>query len=194
MQDLKLQGKNVAVFGLGDSISYAENYADGTGELHDVFQNLGCNMLGYVSQEGYEYEASKAIRDGLFCGLPLDNVNFEELTKERVTNWVAKLKDEGIAAVSSGTETVAVEAAVVESVAVEPTVPSSSTDDSNAAAAIIAQLEKENAALRHKLEESSTLLADDKSGSVGFTPHYNAGTGRTMWTSSDGRTCFYTEA
>ena len=192
MQDLNLQGKNVAVFGLGDSISYAENYADGTGELHDVFQNLGCNMLGYVSQEGYEYEASKAIRDGLFCGLPLDNVNFEELTKERVKNWVAKLKDEGIlagaAAASSGTETV-----IIEGVTVEPTVPISPAADSDVAAAIIAQLEKENAALRHKLEESSTLLADDKSGSVGFTPHYNAGTGRTMWTSSDGRTCFYTE-
>ena len=192
MQDLNLQGKNVAVFGLGDSISYAENYADGTGELHDVFQTLGCNMLGYVSQEGYEYEASKAIRDGLFCGLPLDNVNFEELTKERVKNWVAKLKDEGIlagaAAASSGTETV-----IIEGVTVEPTVPISPAADSDVAAAIIAQLEKENAALRHKLEESSTLLADDKSGSVGFTPHYNAGTGRTMWTSSDGRTCFYTE-
>ena len=193
MQDLNLQGKNVAVFGLGDSISYAENYADGTGELHDVFQTLGCNMLGYVSQEGYEYEASKAIRDGLFCGLPLDNVNFEELTKERVKNWVAKLKDEGIlagaAAASSGTETV-----IIEGVTVEPTVPISPAADSDVAAAIIAQLEKENAALRHKLEESSSLLADDKSGSVGFTPHYNAGTGRTMWTSSDGRTCFYTEA
>ena len=193
MQDLNLQGKNVAVFGLGDSISYAENYADGTGELHDVFQTLGCNMLGYVSQEGYEYEASKAIRDGLFCGLPLDNVNFEELTKERVKNWVAKLKDEGIlagaAAASSGTEPV-----VIEAVTVEPTVPISPAADSDVAAAIIAQLEKENAVLRHKLEESSSLLADDKSGSVGFTPHYNAGTGRTMWTSSDGRTCFYTEA
>jgi hypothetical protein len=194
MQDLNLQGKNVAVFGLGDSISYAENYADGTGELHDVFQNLGCNMLGYVSQEGYEYEASKAIRDGLFCGLPLDNVNFEELTKERVTNWVAKLKDEGIAAVSSDTETAAVETVAVEVAVVEPTVPSSSAADSDATAAIIAQLEKENTALRHKLEESSSLLADDKSESVGFTPHYNASTGRTMWTSSDGRTCFYTEA
>ena len=31
--DLKLQGKNVAVFGLGDQISYAENYADASGEV-----------------------------------------------------------------------------------------------------------------------------------------------------------------
>ena len=31
--DLKLDGKNVAVFGLGDQISYAENYADASGEV-----------------------------------------------------------------------------------------------------------------------------------------------------------------
>jgi flavodoxin I len=33
MQDLKIAGKKVAVFGLGDSVSYSENYADATGEV-----------------------------------------------------------------------------------------------------------------------------------------------------------------
>lgn len=33
MQDVKLNGKKVAVFGLGDSVSYAENYADASGEV-----------------------------------------------------------------------------------------------------------------------------------------------------------------
>jgi flavodoxin len=36
LADLKLQGKNVAVFGLGDQISYAENYADASGEVSYV--------------------------------------------------------------------------------------------------------------------------------------------------------------
>lgn len=31
--ELNLQGKNVAVFGLGDQISYGENYADASGEV-----------------------------------------------------------------------------------------------------------------------------------------------------------------
>ena len=30
-QDLDIAGKKVAVFGLGDSVSYSENYADGCG-------------------------------------------------------------------------------------------------------------------------------------------------------------------
>jgi flavodoxin len=33
MQDLKIVEKNVAVFGLGDQISYGENYADASGEV-----------------------------------------------------------------------------------------------------------------------------------------------------------------
>ena len=62
------------MFGLGDSVSYAENYADASGELHDVFQGLGCNMIGYTSQEGYQHKSSKAIRGESFCGLLLDAV------------------------------------------------------------------------------------------------------------------------
>jgi len=42
----KLKGKKVAVFGLGDQEGYEENFADGTGELHDVFASHGCTMFG----------------------------------------------------------------------------------------------------------------------------------------------------
>eukprot|EP00591_Stephanopyxis_turris_P010132 CAMPEP_0195511978 /NCGR_PEP_ID=MMETSP0794_2-20130614/4112_1 /TAXON_ID=515487 /ORGANISM="Stephanopyxis turris, Strain CCMP 815" /LENGTH=213 /DNA_ID=CAMNT_0040639687 /DNA_START=295 /DNA_END=932 /DNA_ORIENTATION=+ len=96
MQDLNIDGKKVAVFGLGDSISYGENFADASGELHDVFQSLGSKMIGYTSQEGYEHEASKAIRGDLFCGLLCDMVNEEDLTEGRVQRWVKQLLEEGI--------------------------------------------------------------------------------------------------
>ena len=72
------------MFGLGDSVSYGENYADAAGELHDVFENLGCQILGYTSQEGYLHEASKSIRGDKFCGLLCDQVNQEELSESRV--------------------------------------------------------------------------------------------------------------
>lgn len=36
MAEIQLQNKNVAVFGLGDSVSYGENYADASGK------NVGC--------------------------------------------------------------------------------------------------------------------------------------------------------
>eukprot|EP00986_Skeletonema_menzelii_P011961 scaffold6338_cov152-Skeletonema_menzelii.AAC.5 len=98
MESLNIEGKKVAVFGLGDSVSYSENYADASGELHDVFESLGCKMFGYISTDGYLHEESKAIRGDKFCGLLLDAVNQEELTEERVKNWVAALISEGFLA------------------------------------------------------------------------------------------------
>jgi flavodoxin I len=96
LPEINVRGKKVAVFGLGDQVSYAENYADATGELHDVFESLGCVMMGYTSQEGYEHEDSKSIRGDKFCGLLCDAVNQEELTDERVRMWVSQLKEEGL--------------------------------------------------------------------------------------------------
>ena len=144
-------------------------------------------MIGYTSQEGYEHEDSKAIRGDLFCGLLLDAVNQEELTPERVKTWVAQLKEEGILEGGSSAPAAAVEApapAVVESINGDET------------GSIIAQLEEENARLRSLLDENSSLLDQTISihgDDTGFTPHYNPKTRRTMWTSPDGRKCYYTD-
>ncbi len=163
MQELNLQGKKVAVFGLGDQESYAENYADATGELHDVFQGLGSQMFGYTSQEGYEHEDSKAIRGDKFCGLLCDMVNQEELSEERVQKWVAQLRAEGFLDADS--------ASVLPAVVANEPVEAFSTLE-------------ENSKMLDKTIESYA--------NTGFTPYYNAKTKSTMWVSSDGRTCYYT--
>lgn len=167
MEDLKIAGKKVAVFGLGDSVSYAENYADAAGELHDVFENLGCQMLGYTSQEGYLHEASKSIRGDKFCGLLCDAVNQEELTEGRVQKWVEQLIGEGI-----------LEGGAAGGAAL-------SEEPAPAVVDVTAELE-ENSIL---MEE--TIAAHSSSDS--FEPHYNPRSGTTMWTSPDGRTCYYTK-
>jgi len=203
MESLQLQGKKVAVFGLGDSVSYAENFSDAAGELHDVFQNLGCTMHGYVSQEGYEHEDSKSIRGDKFCALLLDAVNQEELTEERVDNWIAQLTqegflEEGIANVMDAMQEATTPAAVVanspdaffaaEEQIVEPIMNN-----------MVAELERENALLKQQLldpqlEDDSALLDQSiATHSSGYTPHTNAKSGKTMWTSPDGRTCYFTE-
>lgn len=40
MEDLDIAGKKVAVFGLGDQISYSENYADASGEVSKMYFSL----------------------------------------------------------------------------------------------------------------------------------------------------------
>lgn len=180
MQDLNLQGKKVAVFGLGDQVSYTENYADASGELHDVFEKLGCKMMGYTSQEGYEHAASKAIRGDLFCGLLCDEINQDDLSAERVENWVAQLRSDGFldGSSNSGSSTV-VSAEVIDI-----------TADSE-----VEDLKKENAELRMMLEQNSKLMDEIMSAQgkkEGFTPHHNPKRDVTMWTSADGRQCYYT--
>jgi hypothetical protein len=173
MQKLKLKGKKVAVFGLGDSVSYGENYADASGELHDTFQNLGCNMMGYTSQEGYEHTASKAIRGDNFCGLLCDNVNQEELTSGRVKKWVKQLIEEGI--LNDGIEA------------------SSHSSDSFSTATDPAGESVEKSAENSVATVESTSNDLSTKGDLidGYVPYRNLITGVTMWVSSDGRTCFY---
>ena len=170
MQELNIQGKKVAVFGLGDQVSYAENYADAAGELHDVFESLGCQLCGYTSQEGYEHEDSKSIRGDKFCGLLCDMVNQEELTEERVQNWVSQLKAEGF-----------LEGAVA---AVTP----------NGAGAASTVSDAQPEAVFQAIDEHSDMLEETikAHGGAGYTPHYNSKTKSTMWVSADGRSCYYT--
>jgi hypothetical protein len=160
MQELDIQGKKVAVFGLGDQVSYSENYADAAGELHDVFENLGCQMYGYTSMEGYENEDSKSIRGDKFCGLLCDMVNQEELTPERVENWVAQLRAEGF-----------LEGGTVQS------------STSSASVSIPAQGKPE--AMLETIQEHSDMLEETikAHGSSGYIPHYNGMTKSTMWVS-----------
>lgn len=89
-----LTGKKVAVFGLGDSKGYGDNFVDGIEEMHDCFAKQGAEMVGYVSTEGYDYEESKSERDGKFMGLAIDQDNEEDLTEERVKEWVAQISSE----------------------------------------------------------------------------------------------------
>mmetsp|Transcript_4957 Transcript_4957/g.9455 ORF Transcript_4957/g.9455 Transcript_4957/m.9455 type:complete len:329 (+) Transcript_4957:96-1082(+) len=186
MQDLNVSGKTVAVFGLGDQISYSENYADASGELHDVFEKLGCKMIGYTSQEGYEHESSKAIRGDKFCGLLCDEINQDEFTVERVQKWVAQLKAEGILGSSSGDK---VEDAK-DNLVGEDTIPAVVNGQQD----LISKLEEENSRLRKMLEDSKIMdrvlkeeIMDDS-----YTPYYNTKTGVTMWTSVDGKKCYFT--
>jgi flavodoxin I len=97
IRSLKLDGKPVAVFGLGDSSGYGDNFVDAIEELHNTFEAAGAKMLGYVPDSGYEYYAdSKSVRDGKFLGLPLDADNEDDQTEARVNDWLKQLGSEGM--------------------------------------------------------------------------------------------------
>jgi flavodoxin I len=94
LDDLDFSGKKVAYFGTGDQIGYADNFQDAMGILEAKISELGGKTIGYWSTEGYDFNESKAVKDGKFVGLALDEDNQSELTDERISAWVNQLKSE----------------------------------------------------------------------------------------------------
>ena len=91
---INFSGKKVAYFGAGDQYGYADNFQDAIGILEEKIAARGGKTVGYWSTDGYEFDESKAVKNGKFVGLAIDETNQSELTDERVKAWSAQLKQE----------------------------------------------------------------------------------------------------
>jgi flavodoxin I len=85
-------GKTVAIFGLGDHITYSSYFVNAVGVLAKDLLKSGATIVGKVDTAGYEFDDSEAVIDGMFIGLPIDEDFEPELTDERVSNWVNSIK------------------------------------------------------------------------------------------------------
>lgn len=92
LDNLDFNGKKVAYFGTGDQIGYADNFQDAMGILEEKISSLGGTTIGYWPIDGYEFTESKAVKNGKFVGLAIDEDNQSELTEKRIKKWVAQLK------------------------------------------------------------------------------------------------------
>jgi len=94
LDSIDFSGKKVAYFGAGDQVGYPDSFQDAIGILSEKISEQGGETVGYWSIDGYEFSESKAVRDGKFVGLALDEDNQSDLTNERIKTWVAQLKQE----------------------------------------------------------------------------------------------------
>jgi flavodoxin I len=92
LDNVDFSGKKVAYFGPGDQVGYADNFQDAMGILEEKISEQGGTTVGFWSTEGYEFNKSKAVKNGKFVGLALDEDNQSELTDQRIKAWVAQLK------------------------------------------------------------------------------------------------------
>lgn len=92
LEQLDLSGKTIALFGMGDASIYPSSFVDAIGILYEIVVKQGAKVIGQVSPEGYDFEYSRALVNGQFVGLPLDDDYEPELTEERIVNWVEQLK------------------------------------------------------------------------------------------------------
>lgn len=93
---LNLHGKIVALFGLGDQLGYADWFQDALGMLHDELIVLGCDIIGYWPNEGYDFIESKGLTEDkqFFVGLSLDDENQYDLSDERINQWCQQLTEQ----------------------------------------------------------------------------------------------------
>ena len=92
MDGLDLSGKKVAIFGLGDQYGYPDNYCDAIGMLAEKFRECGAEIVAYTDvDDSYEFDESRGVVDGKFMGLAIDEDNQNELTDDRIAQWVPKV-------------------------------------------------------------------------------------------------------
>jgi flavodoxin I len=94
LDDISFSGKKVAYLGTGDQVGYSDNFMDAMGILEEKISERGGTTVGYWLADGYDFNESKALRNGKFVGLALDEDNQSDLTQERIQTWVTQLKKE----------------------------------------------------------------------------------------------------
>ena len=85
--------KTVAIFGLGDSGSFSDSFAEAIYILHDELKDK-VKIVGEIADEGYTYDDSQAVVDNKWLGLAIDEDNEYDDTEERLNKWVEQLKKE----------------------------------------------------------------------------------------------------
>jgi len=86
-----LNGKKVALFGLGDQVLYPNHFVDAMSHLKTEFVKAGAEIIGKWLNEGYKFTASEALEGEYFAGLALDEDWQADLSPERIKKWVAIL-------------------------------------------------------------------------------------------------------
>lgn len=91
IKSANLNGKTVALFGCGDSESYPDTFVGGMAEIYHAVTDAGAQVIGAVATEGYTFDDSESVVDGMFVGLALDEVNEDSKTDERIDAWVTEI-------------------------------------------------------------------------------------------------------
>ena len=88
LSEKDFSGIRIALYGLGDQETYPNHFVDALGELHGFFQSKGAQMVGGCDVDSYEFKHSKAVADGRFVGLVIDQHLQHLLTEERIETWL----------------------------------------------------------------------------------------------------------
>lgn len=87
-----LTGKTVALYGLGNQEKYPDRFAGALYWLYAPLRDAGATIVGDWPVDGYSFNESKAVVDGRFVGLVVDNNTQAIQTDSRLDEWIANIK------------------------------------------------------------------------------------------------------
>ena len=101
LDQIDFNGKTVALFGVGDQVSYTYNFVSAMKLLYDKVKERGARVIAdKISAEGFEFAHSESIVDGAFVGLVIDEMNEAELTQARIESWAQTVRQEAAVAIA----------------------------------------------------------------------------------------------
>ncbi|MCU0661821.1 MAG: flavodoxin [Myxococcota bacterium] len=89
---VRFEDLTVAIVGLGDQVGHPDSFVDAMGEVCEKVVSTGVRVVGAWPTSGYRFLSSRALRDGVFVGLPIDEHTQPEQTGARIDAWVAMVQ------------------------------------------------------------------------------------------------------
>ena len=62
------------------------------GTIYEKIVSLGANVVGSFPTDGFEFDESTAVVDGMFVGLALDEDNQDDLSTKRIKSWCDSIR------------------------------------------------------------------------------------------------------
>lgn len=94
LEGANLQGKPVAIFGLGDQVLYPDHFVDGMSVIKRELDRVGASLVGCWPTDDYDFTGSESLEGGKFIGLALDEDQQPELSNQRIEKWISQILKE----------------------------------------------------------------------------------------------------
>ena len=85
---VNFSGRKVALYGNGDQYGYSNSFVDAIGIIGNKIVQQGAEIVGFWPADGFEFEFSVGSVEDVLMGLPLDDDNQPEQTRQRTINWI----------------------------------------------------------------------------------------------------------
>lgn len=92
LDEVACRNKPCALVGLGDQENYPDNFCDSIILLYHKLHALGATLVGSTATADYKFKSSKAVVNGRFVGLVIDEDSQSDKTDGRIREWVGAVK------------------------------------------------------------------------------------------------------